>query len=108
MNDDFVGTWRITEMELWDQDFIDLVSPGQIVLYKGNRGSFSFGAVELDIDCTVGKTDKQGRMAFTFDGFDEGDEVSGKGWMKVNGNELRGEIHFHLGDKSWFRTKRLE
>jgi hypothetical protein len=49
MNDDFVGTWRITEMELWDQDFIDLVSPGQIVLYKGNRGSFSFGAVELDI-----------------------------------------------------------
>jgi hypothetical protein len=39
---------------------------------------------------------------------DEGDEVSGNGWVKLRGNELRGEIRFHLGDKSWFRARRVE
>jgi hypothetical protein len=56
MNNDYVGTWRITEMELWDQDFIDLLGPGQIVAYEDGRGSFSFGAVELDMDCTAQRT----------------------------------------------------
>jgi hypothetical protein len=104
MNDDYVGTWRITEMELWDQDFIDLVSPGQIVVYEDGWGSFSFGAVELDIDCPTRKTGNRDRLAFTFQGFDEGDEVSGKGWMRLDGNEIKGEIRFHLGDKSWFKA----
>lgn len=25
-----IGKWRITEMELWDSDFIDLLGPGYI------------------------------------------------------------------------------
>ncbi|MGD0660408.1 MAG: hypothetical protein ABSD38_20290 [Syntrophorhabdales bacterium] len=108
MNDDYVGTWRITEMELWDQDFIDLVGPGQIVVYEDGRGSISFGAVELDMDCTTPRTGKQGRITFTFDGFDEGDEVSGKGWVNLHGNELKGEIRFHLGDKSWLKARKLD
>jgi len=108
MNDDYVGTWRITEMELWDQNFIDLVSPGQIVVFKDGWGSFNFGAVELDIDCTSPRSGKQGRIGFTFQGFDEGDEVSGKGWLKLHGDELKGEIHFHLGDKSWFKARKLD
>ena len=108
MIDNYVGTWRITEMELWDQDFVDLVSPGQVVVYRDGRGSLCFGAVEVSIDCTTDKTDKNNRIAFTFVGFDEGDEVSGSGWVKLHGNELRGEIRFHLGDKSWFRARRLE
>jgi hypothetical protein len=108
MNDDYVGTWRITEMELWDQDFIDLVGPGQMVVYEDGWGSFSFGAVELDLDCTAHRTGKQGRITFTFEGFDEGDEVSGKGWAKLHNNELRGEIHFHLGDRSWFKARKVD
>ena len=108
MIDNYVGTWRITEMELWDQDFIDLVSPGQVVVYKDGRGSLSFGAVEIDMDCTTEKDGRNNRLAFTFVGSDEGDEVSGNGWVKLYGNELRGEIRFHLGDKSWFRARRVE
>jgi hypothetical protein len=108
MNDDYVGTWRITEMELWDQDFIDLVKPGQIIVYEDGRGSFNFGAVELDIDCTPVRSGKQSRIGFTFQGFDEGDEVSGKGWLKLHGDVLKGEIHFHLGDKSWFKARKMD
>lgn len=108
MNDEYVGTWRITEMELWDRDFIDLVGPGQIEIYGDDWGSFSFGAVELDIDCTARRTAKQGRITFTFKGFDEGNEVSGKGWAKLHGNELKGEIRFHLGDKSCFKARKLD
>ena len=108
MNDDYVGTWRITEMELWDQDFIDLVSPGQIVVHKDGHGSLSFGAVEIEMDCTSDKSDRNNRIAFTFVGSDEGDEVSGRGWVKLHGNELRGEIHFHLGDRSWFKARKLD
>ena len=109
MIDKYAGTWRITEMELWDQDFIDLVSLGQFVIYKDGRGLLSFGAVEVDMDdCTTEKNGKKSRLAFTFKGSDEGDEVSGDGWVKLQGNELRGEIRFHLGDKSWFRARRVE
>jgi hypothetical protein len=28
----YVGTWRITEMEQWDNDFIDLVEPGHLTI----------------------------------------------------------------------------
>jgi len=108
MIDNYAGTWRITEMELWDQDFIDLVSPGQVVVYKDGRGLLSFGAVEVDMDCITEKNGRNNRLAFTFVGSDEGDEVSGNGWVKLQGNELRGEICFHLGDKSWFRARRVE
>ena len=86
MIDNYVGTWRITEMELWDQDFIDLVSPGQVMVYEDGRGSLNFGAVEIDMDCTTDKNDRNNRIAFTFLGFDEGGEVSGNGWVKLHGN----------------------
>jgi hypothetical protein len=28
MSNQYMGTWRIIEMEQWDQDYIDLVVPG--------------------------------------------------------------------------------
>ena len=28
MSNPYFGTWRIREMEQWDQDYIDLVVPG--------------------------------------------------------------------------------
>ena len=29
---DYIGTWRITEMDQWDMDYIDMESPGRIVI----------------------------------------------------------------------------
>ena len=39
MKSECIGKWRISEMEQWDQDFIDLVVPGYINFEKGGDGS---------------------------------------------------------------------
>ena len=45
----------------------------------------------------------------TWEGFDEGDPVNGRGWTVVEEDgSLRGRIYFHLGDDSGFRAERME
>ena len=87
-------------MEQWDQDFVDLVSPGQITFTRDGRGELHFGALEVSLDWRVDTNES--RVEFAFEGFDEGDEVSGNGWAELNGKKLTGRIAFHLGDESWF------
>ncbi len=41
-------------------------------------------------------------VEFTFVGFDEGDEVTGRGWARRQGARLTGRIVFHQGDESGF------
>jgi len=87
-------------MEQWDQDFVDLVSPGHITFTLDGRGELLFGAVEVSLDWRLGAAGN--RVEFSFEGFDEGDEVSGRGWAKLSGGQLTGSIAFHLGDESEF------
>lgn len=42
-----------------------------------------------------------------FDGIDEGDHVSGRGWAELTGDELHGRIVFHQGDDSAFTAHRI-
>ena len=87
-------------MEQWDQEFVDLVSPGHITFTVNGRGELHFGAVDVSLDW---RADAAGnRVDFSFEGFDEGDEVSGNGWAELNGGKLTGRIAFHLGDESGF------
>lgn len=102
----FVGRWRIVEMEQWDQEFVDLVSPGHIVFTHNGRGELHFGAVDVTLDWQVDATGN--RVEFAFEGFDEGDEVSGKGWAELNGSKLTGRIAFHLGDESGFVAQKSD
>jgi hypothetical protein len=43
---------------------------------------------------------------FSFQGFDEGDEVSGRGWAKVEEKLMIGQIVFHLGENSGFNARK--
>jgi hypothetical protein len=100
MKSSFVGRWRIVGMEQWDQEFVDLVSPGHITFTRNGRGELHFGAVDVSLDW---RADASGnRVDFSFEGFDEGDEVSGRGWAALNGGRLTGRMAFHLGDESGF------
>ena len=45
------GKWRITEMDSWDREAIDLVGPAFIEFGKGRSGSFRFIAVDGWMDC---------------------------------------------------------
>jgi hypothetical protein len=90
------------EMEQWDKDFIDLVGEGHITFDKKNRREFQFGAVECDLDCRVEKVGNQERIEFSFVGQDEGDDVSGRGWAVLEGDQLRGRICLYDGEESGF------
>jgi len=100
----YIGKWHIKEMELWDKDFIDLVVPGYITFKRNRRGIFQFGAVNGFMDCRMEKCGEEKRIEFSWDGFDESDPVSGRGWAMIKDNELHGKLYFHLGDDSWFKA----
>ena len=100
MKDLFAGRWRIVEMEQWDQEFVDLLSPGHITFTRDGRGELHFGAVDVSLDSRVGAAGN--RVDFAFEGFDEGDEVSGTGWAELDGGKLTGRTAFHSGDESGF------
>src|SRR5437870_2326965 len=94
-----IGKFRLVEMEQWDQEFIDLVEPGFIAFENNGRGEMRFGAVNLGLEWEMGEG---GRIEFSFEGFDEGDEVMGRGWARIQDTKLLGQIKFHQGDKSGF------
>ena len=45
------GRWRITEMDVWDREAIDLVQPGFIEFTGDGFGCMGFIAVKGELDC---------------------------------------------------------
>ena len=103
---EYVSKWRIVEMSDWDQDFIDLVAPGHLTINADGTGDFAFGAFEAEVDCRVEKKGDHEQLAFSFEGSDEGDAVSGRGWATVRGKQMEGWFIFHFGDQSTFKAQR--
>ena len=106
MEKSFLGKWRITEMEQWDQEYIDLVAPGYFKFGGDRLGHFQFGAVQANIDYRIEKCGKEQRIEFSFEGEDEGDSISGRGWATAAGDELKGRLYSHLSDDSWFKAQK--
>ena len=101
----FAGAWRIIWMSAWDQDYVDIDGPGHITFGAGRTGDFQFGMVQGQMDC--GPAEAPGdRVEFTWRGFDDGTEHTGRGNARIVASELRGHLYFHLGDDSAFRAVR--
>lgn len=101
-----VGTWRLTDMSAWDRDFIDLVTPGHILLKSDGTGTLTFGAIQAEIDSRIENFGSTGRLSFSFVGWDEGTDISGRGWAEISGNNMTGWICFHMGDETTFKAHR--
>ena len=102
-----VGRWRIVEMDLWAQEDVDLVAPGFIDFGADHMGSLGFIAVQGGLDWRDAPRDGCPGVEFSWEGFDEGDPATGRGWAVIDENgSLRGRIFFHLGDDSGFRAER--
>ncbi len=98
-----LGRWRITEMELWDTDFVDMLKPAHITFEAKGGGEFGFGAVRGDLDCRYGPDG----VRFTWEGFDEMDLAFGAGSAKLAlDGSLTGEIRFHGGNEATFEARR--
>ena len=99
----FDGHWRIVWMQEWDEGFIDLVQPGYF-RFDGDSGEFAFGAVTAAIDARY--ADDKRRVDFSWDGMDEYDALSGRGWLVLTGADTAGgRLFIHLGDDSAIRLE---
>ena len=104
-----VGRWRITEMDNWDQEAVDLVQPGFIEFDDDGLGSLGFIVVTGELDYREADRDGRPGAEFSWQGSDEGDDVSGRGWAALDPDgTLEGHIYFHLGDDSAFRAERFD
>lgn len=101
----FAGTWRIVWMSGWDQDYVDIDVPGHITFESSRSGSFQFGMVQGQMDCRLDKQQSPS-IDFTWHGFDEGTELTGRGGARIVAGELHGHLYIHLGDDSAFRAVR--
>ena len=70
-------------MDLWDQDAIDLVEPG-FIAFNGEEGEMRFIAVRAWLDVRYATRDNLPIAEFTWEGVDDGDQRSGRGWVKPN------------------------
>jgi len=104
-----LGRWRIVETELWDTEALDLVEPAFMEFGKDGMGRFGFIAVEGWMDCRHVERAGRSMVESTWDGNDDCDHTSGRGWAELQADgSLSGRIYFHLGDDSAFRAVRAK
>jgi hypothetical protein len=95
------GKWRIVEMEAFDEDYPDLAEPAYIEIDERGQGEMVFGALTAALDCAYVASG----FDFTWDGADEGDQVSGDGSAEIQQDgSLLGEISWRNGDETTFRA----
>lgn len=100
------GRWRITEMDEWDSDAINMVQPAFIEFSEDQLGEFGFIVVRGWLDCRPVERDGKAGVEFSWSGDDEGDETSGRGWAALIDDEtVEGRIFFHMGMESGFVAK---
>jgi hypothetical protein len=98
----FQGRWRIISMTDWDEDFMNAEVQAYIEFDAKGRGQFQFGYVRGDIGYEECQRDGKPAVEFTWDGTDELDPVSGRGWAVPEGDNLNGVIAFDDEDESGF------
>jgi hypothetical protein len=103
----FKGRWRIAEMDVWDNDDLDLAEPAHITFEGDNGGSFAFVAVTGQMDVRYGARDGSACAEFSWEGFDDAEPSSGRGWAVLGtAGRLVGHIFIHNGDDSGFVCER--
>lgn len=104
----FSGIWYIKEMEVWDGAELDLLGSANITFDNDGYGSFQFLAVVGFIDCNFSNQNGLPFVEFSWQGHDDGEDSSGRGWAVIESNKnLRGHIFFHYGDDSAFAAGRI-
>jgi len=102
-----MGTWRIVEMEVWDREAFELEGPALITFEPDGTGAFNLIAVHGWIDARFLAREGRDAVEFSWEGNDERDPASGRGWAILAGDRLEGRLFFHLGDDSAFTAERL-
>lgn len=103
----YLGVWNIVEMDEWDADYLHMETQAYIRVRNKGYGDFQFGLVQASINGAIEEFGGERRFSFTFEGSDEGELLSGDGWLKViDKDSLQGLIRFHSGDSSLLKAER--
>lgn len=98
-----VGNWRIVEADTWDRDYLDLVGPAKMTIGHEGRGEIAFGALHVSLDIEYARD----LIGFTWQGFDEGDEISGDGSAELlDDGSIEIEFSIHRGDEAILKARR--
>ena len=76
----FTGRWRIVEMDVWDNEFLDLVEAAHLTFKGAADGEIAFGALKGFLDIRYGARDGSACAEFSWEGHDENDPACGRGW----------------------------
>ena len=102
-NGPFLGSWRVTEMEQWDADAVDMEAPAHFTFDDEAMGKFRFVAVRGSMDCRFSERAGHPAVDFSWGGEDDGDEVCGRGTAVIIApGQMCGEIFIHCGMDSKF------
>ena len=92
-----VGHWRIVEADIWDRDYLDLCGPAMITITDHGRGEMAFGALQAGLDIEYSRRS----IGFTWEGFDEMDEVRGEGSAELlDDGSIEIEFAYYNGDEA--------
>lgn len=98
-----IGKWRITEADIWDREYLDMLDPAQISFESNGNGTLNFGCVKASLDCEHAGT----LIYFNWQGFDEMNEASGDGSAELMENgQIEIELRFHIGDEAIIKAKK--
>lgn len=100
--DQFKGKWEIIKTSMWEKDDLDLVQTAYIS-FDDDSGKFHFICVDgiLDVEYNDNKAE------FSWEGNDEGEMASGRGWATINEDEMHGKIYFYQSDNSTFVATKM-
>lgn len=102
----FLGKWRIVASEVWTREDLDMVVPAHITFRRDRLGELEFIAIGASVDYRIGQRDGAPIVEFTWEGTDEGQPISGRGWARLTGDHLAGHLFIHQGDETGFMVKR--
>lgn len=80
--------------DFWDLHDLDVMDPAHLTLEPKGHGTLGLLAIEGDLDYRVVQREGLPAIEFSFEGSDEGDRISGRGWAVLDGEQLRGTSSF--------------
>jgi hypothetical protein len=105
----FAGMYYISEVEGFDEEYINAEQQAYILINADGSGEFGFGYVHGYIRGKVKTRNGETMYKFCWEGNDENDEASGDGWLLMDTpGEAEGEIVFFDGDEYYIRASRAE
>lgn len=104
----FTGLWHLVSMETWDEDYFNEEVQAFIEFEDNETGHFQFGYVSGYMDWRPTTRAGQQAVEWSWEGGDGADAtpLTGRGWAKLEGDDLHGMIFIHLGDESGFVARR--